>query len=318
MPIQLGDTHPHFDTEDTRDNNLPDDLDDAPCNAIIETVSRALNYPVRHIPIINYIIVCILTFFLIKLSIKYTRLYTKNSLLATIATNLVLYGIADTLAQSISAYMKAARQSRMESALGLTDYRTRAHSDSSVNLYSNNSGYYTDDEDDLENFMSYLDTNDGVTLPSIPLAVTYRGVSTRFQFHRLAGFMCWGFMLAFIQVWWYSFLQIYSSDPTIIAIIRKVLTDQLCFSPVSLFCFFNYTTRVLEGGTWEDAKAKLEKIYLPTLVASWSLWIPVQFVNFLLVPRSMQVPFSSTIGVFWNCYLSLRNSASAETEREGV
>lgn len=48
----------------------------------------------------------IFAFLLFKLVFRYHKLYTKSSLLATIATNLVLFGIADTMAQSIPAFIE--------------------------------------------------------------------------------------------------------------------------------------------------------------------------------------------------------------------
>lgn len=53
--------------------------------------------------------------------------------------------------------------------------------------------------------------------------------------------MCWGFIMGFFQCLWYKFLQIYSipQDPKFIEVLRKVMTDQFLFSPISLFCFFH-------------------------------------------------------------------------------
>lgn len=268
-------------------------------------VSRVVFRPVYHIPAANYAIISVLTVFLIKLTRRYLRLYTWSSLAATIATNLVLYGIADTMAQLILAYEVGSRRLRQRSST--TD---------SVLLGLDDAGYFTDDDDDMDRFMAYLDSQEqsapapaptpapaAPSPPPPPLVV--------FLFRRLAGFMVWGFILAFVQVWWYLFLQIYSNDPTIVATLRKVLTDQLLFLPISLFCFFQYGTRVLEGGSSDDASAKLRQVYFSTLVINWSLWIPVQSINLSIVPRSMQVPFSSTIGVFWNCFLSWRSSRAA-------
>ncbi|GMG40252.1 unnamed protein product [Ambrosiozyma monospora] len=69
----------------------------------------ASRYRVFNVPIINYIILILFTNFLVRLSFKYHKLYTKSSLAATILTNVVLYGISDSLAQTIPALAEQRR-----------------------------------------------------------------------------------------------------------------------------------------------------------------------------------------------------------------
>lgn len=261
------------------------------------------------IPFINFVIIIILGGFLAKLTTKYKELYMKNSLVTIIVTNLVLYGISETLAQTLLSYNSSAPRVSIRIRENQAPYLTSEPD----NLRSSDIDSESVDEENLDRFISYLQAADNETLASGPrisepseptLRLTY------FHFHRLAGFMCWGFILAFAQCWWYNFLQIYSVHPQFIEVLRKVMSDQFCYSPVSLFSFFTYGTIVLENGTWEDTKQKLRRIYLQTLVVNFSVWFPVQFINFLLVPRSFQVPFSSSVSVLWNCFLSMRNSSA--------
>lgn len=236
----------------------------------------------------------------------------KNSLITIIVTNLVLYGISETLAQTLLCYYPNAPRF-------LVQIHDSTHS---VSFNSNDirirTGTATDEADEeieettFNRFLDYLNTEQDPE-PPLPLLTDDDDADrhlTYYQFNRLAGFMCWGFILAFAQCWWYKLLQIYSYHPQLVEVLRKVLSDQLVYSPVSLFCFFVYGTMVLESGTWEDAKAKLRKVYLKTLVINYLVWFPVQFVNFLLVPRNFQVPFSSSVSVLWNCFLSMRNSSA--------
>lgn len=229
----------------------------------------------------------------------------KSSLITIIVTNLVLYGISETLAQSIMSYRpylpRVSFRYNDDSPSTRLSFAALEEAPEQENLSDI-------DDEGIDRFINYLqqDHESGLSdfsAQPVPLELSY------FQFNRLAGFMCWGFILAFVQCWWYRFLQIYSKDPKFIEVLRKVLTDQLCYSPISLFCFFTYGTIVLESGTWEDAKVKLGKIYLKTLLVNFSVWFPVQFINFLVVPRDYQVPFSSSVSVLWNCFLSMRNSS---------
>lgn len=283
MPIQLhheeGDeTYPHH-NDIFKDEHEP--------NILTRFINSVRCY---NIPIINFIILLILGIFLIKLTTKYTNLYMKNSLITIIITNLVLYGISETLAQSILCY---------RNDQPMINYKL--HESSGRN--NNNGIVLHSGIDDLEEgHVEEEEDNNNDDVVVIPLSF--------FKFNRLAGFMCWGFIMGFCQCLWYKFLQIYSQEPKFIEVLRKVMTDQFLYSPVSLFRFFTYGTIILEDKTWEDAKIKLKKIYIPTLFVNYSVWFPVQFFNFLVIPRSFQVPFSSSISVLWNCYLSMRNSTN--------
>lgn len=265
-----------------------------------------------------------------------------NSLITIIVTNLVLYGISETLAQTILCYDPMAPKMSFtisdsttlpqfaphvpylpgEAALNTAQSSSRNASSPTtlVNPFSGSEQGLTlpdsdsdVDEENLDRFIDYLRQSD-TELPLAGVSATTPASPSRkplsyFKFNRLAGFMCWGFLMAFVQCWWYKFLQIYSKHPQFVEVLRKVMSDQFCFSPISLFCFFTYGTMVLESGSWEDTVDKLKKLYLQTLMINYCVWFPVQFINFLLVPRSLQVPFSSSISVLWNCFLSIRNSS---------
>lgn len=286
--------------------------------------AKIINSPrIYNVPALNFVIIGILGTFLLKLTTKYTGLYMKNSLITIIVTNLVLYGISESLAQSLLSYKSTEPRLsfRVNNNAGIYDTFDSTNHEvvrSSLDSYNNEQGPPESDDEDLNRFIDYIQDNESVHdypsmrpyNPELSSGPAENIELTYFQFNRLAGFMCWGFIMAFVQCWWYKFLQIYSKDPKFIEVLRKVLTDQLCFSPVSLFCFFTYGTMILESGNWNDVKAKLDRVYLKTLLINYSVWFPVQFFNFLLVPRDFQVPFSSSVSVLWNCFLSMRNSSA--------
>lgn len=313
MAVRLGESREeHIDLE-----NQPTGVKFTKHSLLTELINSVRVY---NIPLVNFIINGILGYFLLKLTTRYNDLYMKSSLVTITISNLVLYGISETLAQSIMAYRHGGRMiSFYVNPRFANFFRRRSNSieleddteqeEHRTSLDSNNEEIYNE-------FLSYIENDETPprTPPRTSLGTEHaRGfplVSTFFLFSRLAGFMCWGFIMSFFQCWWYKFLQIYAKDPKIVEVIRKVLTDQLCYSPVSLFAFFTYGTMVLENGSWEDSKRKLSRVYLKTLLVNYSVWFPVQFINFLIVPRSYQVPFSSSISVLWNCFLSMRNSSS--------
>lgn len=266
----------------------------------------------HNVPLINIIILTILSFLLCKLSTRYHRLYTRSSIVATVATNLVLFGIADSMAQSITAFFARPNQfnditntsNPAQNLPGITQYlRSLSTGDSPEQWFV-----------DFGQFSEYDPPDDhiGEFDESYTEAISRMHDATKFNFRRFVSFVLWGFFQAFIQVAWYLFLNnMYTDDPTFVGVLERDLTDQLCFSPISLACFFTYSTIVTEGGTMDDAKKKLRKVYLPTLACNFCLWFPVQFINFLIMPHRLQVPFSSTVGVLWNCFLSIRNAAAS-------
>lgn len=307
---------------------------------------KASRYQIMHIPILNFGILGIFGYLLVKLSFKYHELYTKSSLLATIATNVVLYGISDTCAQSIGtlvdwknhkanlnrqtiiranagykddipismnnseAHEQNSADNELENDTESTDYHQR---DDSVDLFVDygdasreNSVIATENEDhEAQAYISYGDGNTN----NYNSDWNDQVVTTKFDAKRFIGFITWGFIMAFIQVVWYTFLNAMFNDmPSVVSVLERDLTDQLLFSPLSLACFFAYSTIIIEGGDWERYSKKMYKMYITTLGVSISVWFPVQFINFLVMPRGFQVPFSSSVGVLWNCFLSFRNS----------
>ncbi|OBA16494.1 uncharacterized protein OGAPODRAFT_36086, partial [Ogataea polymorpha] len=244
---------------------------------------------VRNVPVPNLLILVIFAYFLARLTTKYHQLYTKSSLVATMATNIVLYGIADTLAQSITAYCQQTSFQERNLPYNIATYLETL-------VPRRPEDYFVDYGEDGEISVHQVEETTESSLPT-------------FQVRRFAGFVFWGFLMSFVQVVWYSFLNaMYKDVPTFVSVLERVLTDQLCFSPVSLACFFTYGTLVIEQGSVDDVKEKLYRVYLSTLACNFCLWFPVQFVNFLVMPKSFQVPFSSGVGVLWNCFLSLRNA----------
>ena len=53
------------------------------------------------------------------------------------------------------------------------------------------------------------------------------------------------------------------------------------------------------------ARLKIERELLTTVKSSATVWIPINVINFAVVPPHLR-PFGlSFFSVFWNCYLSL-------------
>lgn len=308
------------------------------------------SYRFLRIPKLNWLIISFYIAFLVRLMIVFNTIYMKMALTTMIVSNLLLYGLADTLAQSLTMFVKfrPQRGSRAGFRIPFVWEKSKYSSSNSklVTVDNNNDQHSitarhrgrridaddntSEEEDDLDSITSQdLEelglTDDSLRLISTPSennknfydnkknASTLKEEdddSSKFNFRRLSLFMVWGFIQAFLQYGWYSILNnLYNEDNLFLGTLKRVLTDQLCYSPFSLMAFFAYTTVVMEHGNKQAIIAKLNDAFLQTLVVNYAVWPAVQFINFLLLPKSLQVPFASTVGIFWNAYLSLKNAS---------
>jgi hypothetical protein len=104
-----------------------------------------------------------------------------------------------------------------------------------------------------------------------------------------------------LHTWYLALSKIVTATGFTGAAIRLLL-DQFLFSPAFVAAFFA-SLLTLEGRP-KDIVPKLKQDWKPAVVANWKLWIPFQFINFLVVPQQLQVAFANVIALAWNVYLS--------------
>ena len=122
------------------------------------------------------------------------------------------------------------------------------------------------------------------------------------------------FYMAPILHMWYGFLMRSFSGTGALVTIQRVALDQCIFAPVYLSGLFS-CDMVLEGKA-DKVEAKLRADLLPTVMANFSVWVPVMFVGFKFVPANLQVQYSNVIGFFWNIYLSFRLAKVVPSETQ--
>ena len=88
-----------------------------------------------------------------------------------------------------------------------------------------------------------------------------------------------------------------------IAIMKKLLFSQTCFTLVSMSAFYT-AIPLLQGNSisegWKEIKYKL----WPTLITNWKVWPILQFINFKFVPLQLQAAYVAFFSLFFNIYLS--------------
>ena len=67
-------------------------------------------------------------------------------------------------------------------------------------------------------------------------------------------------------------------------------------------------------------KRKFEIQYIPTIQRSALLWVPVNFLNFALIPMEYRMLCGSSVSFIWNVYLSLvqHTDPHTDTQEKGV
>lgn len=209
---------------------------------------------------------------------KFNTYYAQRPVLTTMITNAILGGIADTVAQTLTAVrQRAVRKGDKDDFLAIEIH-----------------------ELDRRHILSDRDL-----IPDSKL------LPPPFDFERLTRFMSYGFLMAPIQHKWFGFLTRtfpITKTSAMVPALKRMALDQLMFAPVGLACFFSFMT-VAEGGGRRAVARKFQDIYVPSLKANYIVWPAVQIVNFRAMPVQFQIPFVSTIGIAWTAYLSLTNSA---------
>lgn len=175
-------------------------------------------------------------------------------------TNAILGGMADTVAQTITAV-----RHRAGSRAGATSKKE----DFDIEIT------------DLNEKTSHYDTPSSSS-PRVP---------PPFDFERLTRFMGYGFCIAPVQFKWFKFLEYafpMSKTSAFGPALKRVAMDQFVFAPFSIALFFTAMT-VAEGGGRRAVSNKLRDMYIPTLKANFVVWPAVQVINFRLMPVQFQL-----------------------------
>lgn len=157
------------------------------------------------------------------------------------------------------------------------------------------------------------DISDGIEMPEYnekdyakDFVTPHKKLPPPFDFERLTRFMSYGFIMSPVQFQWFAFLSrafpITKESATVPAM-KRVAFDQLIFAPIGILpsapnktalmdlgmaCFFTFMT-VTEGGGRRAVTRKFQEVYLPALKANFMLWPAVQILNFRIIPLQFQI-----------------------------
>ena len=117
-----------------------------------------------------------------------------------------------------------------------------------------------------------------------------------------------------VDDWWKYFDVLAQLEnppsPTALAA-AKVLLNQFAVIPLVYMPLFLAFTGLVSGLDLNQAWARAQSLYFPLLKRNWFFWVPMQFLQFLVIPSELQIPFLSAASVVWTVILSSIGSSSA-------
>lgn len=96
-----------------------------------------------------------------------------------------------------------------------------------------------------------------------------------------------------------------------IVVLGKLVIDQFIFAPIFTSLYF-YLRGLSEDRSLATTTKRLKSELLGIMKKNWSLWVPANFINYLVIPLELRVLFGSVVAFFWNAYLI---SQATRTER---
>lgn len=193
---------------------------------------------------------------------KFNASYASRPVLTTMVTNAVLGGIADTVAQTLTAFNRRQEQKKLDTEAGGKD------------------DAFSIEIRELDKKVPWPEREQKRAPPS-------------FDFERTIRFMAYGFIMAPLQHRWFGFLNRRfpiggTSGGGNLNAFRRVAFDQLLFAPCGLAAFFTFMT-VAEGGGQRAVQKKFQDVYVPALKANYIVWPAVQLINFRVMPIQFQI-----------------------------
>merc|ERR1712179_22087 len=126
---------------------------------------------------------------------------------------------------------------------------------------------------------------------------------TRWDISRTRQMSCTGLTVGVLCHHWYKMLDSKLPGRSLNIVWKKLLVDQLLFSPVCLTVFF-ITLGIFQGGNFEEFKINLQTKGLHLYFAEWVIWPPAQFINFCFLPTKFRVLYDNTISLMYDIYTS--------------
>jgi len=91
----------------------------------------------------------------------------------------------------------------------------------------------------------------------------------------------------------------------------KVALNQFLVIPMVYMPLFFLVTGAVAGLDWNKMQARAQSLYVPLLQRNYLFWLPIQTVQFWIVPTDYQVPFVCVASLCWTVVLSSIGGSAA-------
>ena len=112
-----------------------------------------------------------------------------------------------------------------------------------------------------------------------------------------------GLVIGPVCHYWYIFLDRIYPGRSFSLIAKKVLVDQIVFTPVTISLFL-VTMGALEGSKMRDISVDLKTKGWDLFKAEWLVWPPAQIFNFYFIPTKYRVLYDNTVSLGFDFYYS--------------
>ena len=88
---------------------------------------------------------------------------------------------------------------------------------------------------------------------------------------------------------------------------KKLVIDQLIFSPICIFSIFvtlSVVSKLFNQDSRFDSTEEMKDKGWKLYVAEWAVWPPAQFINFYILPTKYRVLYDNSISLLFDCYTS--------------
>ncbi|XP_037085127.1 mpv17-like protein 2 [Pollicipes pollicipes] len=130
-----------------------------------------------------------------------------------------------------------------------------------------------------------------------------RGARRSYDRHRLGYMSGCGLGVGFLCHYWYLALDRLWVGRTIGVVAKKVLLDQVVFSPI-LISTFLVSLEVLRGHGVQDMASTLKAKFARLYIAEWTIWPPAQAFSFYCLPTRYRVLWDNTVSLGYDVYTS--------------
>ncbi|XP_022652676.1 mpv17-like protein 2 isoform X3 [Varroa destructor] len=103
-----------------------------------------------------------------------------------------------------------------------------------------------------------------------------------------------GFTTGIVTHYWYNFLDRWWQSRAAKVVLKKVLYDQILFSPICLTIYFG-TLAILDGSNYDKFKHELTDKGSTVYTVEWLIWPLAQTFNFYYLPLRYRVVFDTVI-----------------------